>query len=130
MKPNVNELEEISGYRLESEADIYEAAQDLNNRIQIVLVSAGQSGAYLVTKEGSWRGRLDLPQTSVLNTVGCGDCLLGGFISGAMAGLEFPESLRRGLAAAAANAQSEGVAQFQRCDFERLLQQARVEARI
>lgn len=126
VKPNVAELEEITSRMLESASSLYEAAQHLNEQIELVLVSAGERGAYLVTRGGAWRGYLRLPKESIVNTVGCGDALVAGFLAGAVSGLSFAEALRRGVAAAGASALSEAAAGFKDSDFRRLLHEAAI----
>ena len=81
IKPNLEEL----GWLLDSEiasdvSSIIRAARSLCDRAQIILVSRGADGALLVTKEQAIECKVK-NQKPVINTVGCGDYLLAGFLS-------------------------------------------------
>jgi len=112
IKPNLAELEEIRSEKLDSTVSIHAAARHLNEKVGLVLVSAGKSGAYLVTREGSWWGYLLVSAEQIVNTVGCGDCLLGGFLAGTLEGLSPAQALCKGVAAASASALSRTPAEF------------------
>jgi 1-phosphofructokinase len=126
VKPNIRELEETSNQKLESEVSIYEAARRLNRHVEFALVSAGRRGAYLVTKDESLRGYLHLSSERIVNTVGCGDCLLAGFLAGVVDRLPHGDNLRSAVAAASASALSETPAGFQHSLFARLRQEVRI----
>lgn len=83
IKPNVEELSELSGRRVkDSTAALTKAAEKLLKKVEIVLVSRGRKGAIVVTKQGVWHGSCISDDQKVLSTVGCGDCLLAGFLKG------------------------------------------------
>ncbi|MBI1373444.1 MAG: hexose kinase [Phycisphaera sp.] len=112
-KPNVSELAELVGAELSSEAAATEAARELAKRVTWVLLSLGADGALLTHNDHAWRGRLDVEPTRVVNTVGCGDALLAGFVDGWIRTKGDPAaSLRRALSVAAANATSATVAGY------------------
>jgi 1-phosphofructokinase family hexose kinase len=113
VKPNRAELSEMLGLPgLIGEASIVNAARVMKNKVRWVIASMGESGAWLVGRERAWRGRLPVDADKIVNTVGCGDCLLAGVLDGFAGGREPGEALRRGLSAAAANAMDAGVARF------------------
>jgi len=126
VKPNIAELEEISDQKAEDESSIYEAARRLNRHVELVLVSAGRSGAYLVTKDASLKGDFRLPPDRIVNTVGCGDCLLAGFLGGVVAKLSHGDALRNAIAAASASALAETPAGFQHSVFRGFRQEVRI----
>ncbi len=107
VKPNADELGEVTGA---DRQHIFDGAATLAANIDRVLVSLGADGARLIGGGSAWAARLALNPNEVVNTVGCGDCLLGGFLSGLADGLDDRESLIRAVAAATANAASLGVA--------------------
>jgi len=98
VKPNREELGEIAGRPVRSEADIRQAAQALRKSIEEVVVTLGADGAYLFSRSGAWRAKPNLEPGSVLKTVGSGDALLAGFVHAQTTGLQPPECLRWGVA--------------------------------
>jgi 1-phosphofructokinase len=81
VKPNRDELAEVTGRRLDSIADVVEAAcrlRDLGARA--VLASLGAEGAVLVDDDGAIHGRT--PTVAPLSSVGAGDAMLAGFLAG------------------------------------------------
>jgi 1-phosphofructokinase family hexose kinase len=102
--PNVEELEELLGTPLkDTPAGLIRAARPLLERVQAVLISRGAKGAILLTDQGIWSGRVK-ERAKVLQTVGCGDYLLAGFLVGLNGSARFPSALRTGLKAATAHA--------------------------
>ncbi len=105
IKPNREELAELTGRPAEDEADLRRAAESLRGKVEHVLVTAGPDGAFLLGDEGAWRGRPAVDPADVVNTVGSGDSLLGGFLAEWARTGDPRSSLRTGLAAGTANAQ-------------------------
>ena len=102
--PNVEELRELLGLAVEDTAErLAEAGRRLLNRMDMVLISRGEQGALIVTKDGAWTGRGETPGR-VLSTVGCGDYLLAGFLAGIRETGDPRAALARGLKAATARA--------------------------
>lgn len=82
MTPNVGELRELLDREVpDTPAELTAACRPLLGKVGIVLISRGENGAVLVTKDGAWSGR-SVGQGTVLSTVGCGDYLLAGFLAG------------------------------------------------
>lgn len=80
--PNVEELCELLGFAVDDVPDkLVEAGRRLLNKMEMILISRGEKGALIVTKDSAWHGRCQTPGT-VLSTVGCGDWLLAGFLTG------------------------------------------------
>ena len=101
IKPNREELEELTGRRHRSLRRTVDSARGLLDRCEHVLLTLGPEGAALVTRNGSWRAR-DTRPAKVVHTVGCGDALLGGFLSAYAKGRSPGESLRRAVACGSA----------------------------
>ncbi len=112
LKPNRQELAELIGKAIPTEADLYEAALKLTDRAKIVIVTAGADGAYIVTRRARYKGHVNVHPGLVQNTVGCGDCLLAGFLDAWIEGKSLDVSLRRALGTATANAADLGIATF------------------
>jgi 1-phosphofructokinase len=104
ISPNVEELRELLGSKVgETPERLIEAGRNLLERVEVVLISRGAEGALVVTRDGAWTGRPETPG-QVLSTVGCGDYLLAGFLTGLGEGHDPPAALARGLKAATAHA--------------------------
>lgn len=81
IKPNTDELAEVTGTVIETLGAAVDAARQLiAGGAAGVLVSAGPDGALLVTAGGAWHAEAAVP--TVRSTVGAGDALLAGFIAG------------------------------------------------
>ena len=99
-KPNLRELSELVGTRLDDEASWIRASRGLVERGQaeIVALSLGHRGALLATGDGTLRAQ-PLPIVPV-SSVGAGDSFLGGMIFGLAAGFELEQAFRYAVAAA------------------------------
>ena len=98
LKPNEEELSEVTGVIPETFGDVVFAANDLRAKgVGTVLVSLGPHGAVLVDGAGALHAESEVivPRS----TVGAGDALLAGFLA---AGGEGPEALAEGVAWGAA----------------------------
>jgi len=94
--PNVAELNELLGRPIRNTAScLAQAAHELLDRVDMVLVSRGKLGVVLVTRTGAWQGRCTHSH-KVFSTVGCGDFLLAGFVQA----LQHRRPLRSALAQA------------------------------
>lgn len=121
IKPNEEELADLAGKPVRSTEELLTAATGLLDRIQYVLVTRGSGGAVLVSREGIYSGLAALEPERVRSTVGCGDALLAGFLSGFLTGRDLSEALRRGVAAGAAKATAPDVGCVPLRTYEELL---------
>ncbi len=97
IKPNLDELRELTGGRLETEAEIVGAARDLLDAgIGLVAVSLGARGAIFVTKGGAVLAVP--PEVAVRSTVGAGDAMVAGIVTARLRGLGLAECARLGTA--------------------------------
>lgn len=126
LKPNAAELAELVGRQLPTLDDQLKAARGIAQRGTAVLLSRGGQGACLVTAEGALCATLDAP-IEVVNTVGCGDTLLGAFVAAVWMDHPAPEALRQAVATAAASAMTAGTAEFDPAQAERLLGQVHID---
>lgn len=111
IKPNVLELGDIYGRRLIGLSDIRECAKDMMRRgARNVLVSMGKEGAVFWGEDGS-ELYSPAPDGTVVNTVGAGDSMVGGFLYGYIKYGNFAEALKWGSACGAATACSVGIAE-------------------
>lgn len=80
VKPNREELTELSGRPIETVGDALACAEQLLEQgVGGVLVSLGSDGAVLVTPAGSWHAEAIVAQPR--SSVGAGDALLAGFLA-------------------------------------------------
>ena len=98
VKPNRDELADLAGRDVRTEADVRAAAEALRGRAEIVVVTLGEGGACAFGPEGAWRAVPHSDPDAVVNTVGAGDGLLAGFIHAHAGGADLAECLRRGVA--------------------------------
>jgi 1-phosphofructokinase family hexose kinase len=94
IKPNVDELSEFVGQKLETHAAIVEVARRLMRQYSIgsVIVSMGKEGAIFVEGEETiWAVP---PRVEVKSTVGAGDAMVAGTVAGKIRGLTLAECAR------------------------------------
>lgn len=111
IKPNHHELAEIFGQEMDSAEKITVYAKKLKEMGAVnVLVSRGGDGAVLVDEEGivhpakAVKGKL-------VNSVGCGDSMVAGFIAGYIKSGNYKDALKLSVASSAATAFSKKLAQ-------------------
>jgi 1-phosphofructokinase len=93
VKPNIDELQHLVGQSLTSETAIEQAARQLlGSGIQLVVVSMGEQGALFVDQATTLIA-VPVPVT-VKSTVGAGDAMVAGLISGLAQGLSLPDCAR------------------------------------
>jgi 1-phosphofructokinase family hexose kinase len=103
IKPNLEELSELLDESIDNDAvKVATAARCLCDQIEVVIVSLGQQGAVAVTKDTTVYCRLKNHHHQVVNTVGCGDYLLAGYVS--VSDTEISKKLITGIKAATAKA--------------------------
>ena len=108
IKPNLFELSQIAGRELKSDTDVENAARELQKMGAVnVLVSLGEGGAILIDENGKTH-RASAPKIVPVDTVGSGDSMVAGFLSGVKNGYEY--ALKLGVAAGTATAASAGLA--------------------
>ncbi|MCG7414139.1 1-phosphofructokinase [Microbacterium aurum] len=100
IKPNEDELAELTGTALDAGRDLADAvrvaaAELVPARVGAAFVTLGAAGAVLVTASGAWHGTP--PPTRVRSTVGAGDSSLAGFLLAESAGASPEECLRSGI---------------------------------
>lgn len=87
VKPNVGELRSLLGENVaDRPVSLAKAGTRLQAKVQNVLISRGNKGAILVTKDGALTARCRSQRRKVHCTVGCGDALLAGFLHGLSSG--------------------------------------------
>ncbi|NES95100.1 MAG: 1-phosphofructokinase [Desertifilum sp. SIO1I2] len=93
IKPNIDELQELIGRSLEGESAIAHAAQELLTQgLECVVVSMGAKGAIFVEPNQALIARP--PKVEVISTVGAGDAMVSGLVTGKLRGLSLPDCAR------------------------------------
>ena len=93
VKPNVDELRQLSGQALTDEVAIEQAARQLlSGGIRLVVISMGERGAMFVDSANTLLATP--PAVMVKSTVGAGDAMVAGLIAGQARGLSLLDSAR------------------------------------
>ncbi|MBQ2274937.1 MAG: hexose kinase, partial [Clostridia bacterium] len=88
IKPNIDELCEILETEIKTQEELENGAKKLQQMgAQNVLVSLGKDGAFLLSSDGKTY-RENAAKGTPVNTVGCGDSMLAGFLAGYQKGAE------------------------------------------
>ena len=110
IKPNLHELEEVTGRALTTPEQIAEAALRLREKgAANVLVSMGKDGALLAADDGGIRS-CGIPGGELIDSTGAGDSMAAGFIAEEIFGGDRSECLRFAVACGSASAYSFGLA--------------------
>ena len=127
IKPNNHELEEMFNVKLESQNDIITYAKKLQEMGgRNILVSMGKDGAILLS-ENKEVYVSNVAKGEVINSVGAGDSMVAGFISGYLKTSSYEEALRLGAASGSATAFSSDLASK---DFiDELIKEINIERR-
>jgi len=120
IKPNNHELGEMFGVTLHTDDEIIAHAKKLQEKgAQNVLISMAGAGAILLTATGQVF-RCPAPKGTLVNSVGAGDSMVAGFITGYLENHDFAKAFYMGVATGSASAFSEKLAT--RPEVEALLQ--------
>ena len=110
IKPNNHELGEIFGVTLSTDDEIAEYAKKLQEKgARNVLVSMAGDGALLLTEDGQIM-RHAAPKGKVKNSVGAGDSMVAGFITGYSQSGNMNDAFLMGLCTGSASAFSDNLA--------------------
>jgi 1-phosphofructokinase len=93
IKPNIEELQELVGRNLAGHGDIVAAAKQLIDQgIGLVAVSMGPDGALFVERDAAVLAVP--PNITVKSTVGAGDAMVAGIVTGTLRGLDLADRAR------------------------------------
>lgn len=110
IKPNKKELEEIFEKQIDTNEEIVVYARKLQEMgAENVLISMDKDGAILITKDKKILYS-KAPKGNVINSVGSGDSMVAGFITGYKIYNDYEKALRVGIAAGSASAFSKNLA--------------------
>lgn len=104
IKPNIDELEEYFARPVTESADIVQCARHLQHSgARNVLISRGSEGSVFLAEDGqAFIG--NCPGGPIVNTVGCGDSMVAGFLAGYVRTSDARDAYRLSIAAGCAKA--------------------------
>lgn len=112
IKPNHHELGDIFNVKIDSDEDIIKYAKALQEQGAVnVLVSMAKDGAMLID-ENSNVHKIENAPGKVVNSVGCGDSMVAGFVAGYIDKNDYDYALRLGAACGNATAFSKELALY------------------
>ena len=110
IKPNHHELGDLFNVKITNqEESVYYAKRLREMGARNVLISMAGDGAVFVTEEDKVL-KSQAPKGKVVNSVGAGDSMVGGFIAGYLNNNSFEEAFKMSVATGSASAFSEGLA--------------------
>lgn len=113
VKPNIHELEELFGEKIDSIEEVAVHARKLQTLgAQNVIVSMGKDGALLLTQDNHMFTR-SVPKGKLINSVGSGDSMVAGFISKYIDTKDFELAFKWAVASGSATAFSNDLASNQ-----------------
>ncbi len=135
IKPNLIELNQILNGSLAIKQDFtinYEdivkisklAKNLLNNELEIILITLGEKGAILVKNNIILYGFIEI--RGAIDTVGCGDAFLAGFIYNYFQEKSFLDCFKLALACGTANALTPGPGILKKKDVDMLLSKTKI----
>ena len=126
IKPNLREMEATLGIELRTMRAIRDAALlFIRLGVQHYVVSMGAMGAMYISAEKTLFAPALRVETK--STVGAGDAMIGGMLLGYEVEKDMAKAFRYGIAAGAASVMTEGTQLIVRSDFEKLLDQVRIQ---
>ena len=110
IKPNHHELGDLFNVKLNGKEEVIEYAKKLKEMgAENVIISMAGDGAILINSNGEVTIS-NVPKGVVKNSVGAGDSMVGGFITGYVNSGNVEEAFKLGVATGSASAFSEGLA--------------------
>ena len=126
VKPNKDEIEMLFQTKIEKQSDVIDYAKKIHEMgIPYVVISLGGDGAILVCKEGVYHGKP--PKVEAVNTVGCGDSMVGAFAVALSCFYSPEEALKYAVATATAAALSPNTGDFEKEIQETILKQVKID---
>jgi len=127
IKPNIGELCKMLNIEWLDKHEVADAAQQalLDGYAEMMAVSMGPEGAWLVTKEERYFA--PAPKVEKRSTVGAGNSMVAGMVHMLQQQRSLQEVIAFGVACGSAATMNDGTQLFNKADAERLYQQIKVE---
>ena len=95
IKPNIDELQELLGKRLDTRNAVAAAARQIVSAgVKLVVVSMGAQGALAIHEQGGWHSQP--PPVQMGSSVGAGDAMVAGLVTGFLRRQPLEDCLRMG----------------------------------
>jgi 6-phosphofructokinase 2 len=122
IKPNMRELRDLAGREIEKENQIEKVAKQIlaNNQCEVVVVSLGAGGAFLVSEDLT--EHLRSPTVPIRSKVGAGDSMVAGIVLSLSQGKSLVKSVQFGVAAGAAAVMTPGTELCRKEDTEQIFE--------
>lgn len=129
LKSNEHEAEELMGNSIHNEKDIMHAAQWIQTQYQIpyIILSLGSRGLAAIGENKYYRLRVNMDAEKIIDSVGCGDAVAGGFLYAWLHQKNEDELFAYAIATATAAAIVLGPGTIKPSDVEELLKQVECE---
>lgn len=127
IKPNIDEIRMLLNEDVDpaNHDSLMKAADKLHQRgIRCVVISLGSEGSVMSSPEGCFS--VKVPKIDAVNTVGCGDAMIGGFAAGLSRGLPLPECLKLASGISTASAMVSETGAYRPEDFEKIVEEIRI----
>ncbi len=120
LKPNLGELSNLVGVETLDNDLVDDAAKELiaKGKCEVVVVSMGAQGAYLVTK--NLVELIAAPVVKKLSTVGAGDSMVAGMVYALSQNWPLKDVVKMGVACGSATTMNPGTALFKKEDVDKL----------
>ena len=129
IKPNQEEISAYCGTPVENMEDALEKGKELASLgIENVMISMGEQGALLITKEQAFHAQA--PCVQVVSTIGAGDSAIAGFLIATARGGDKEICLATAVAFGTAACQTQGTRPPEREAVQKLLPQVQVTKRM
>ncbi|WP_183776100.1 1-phosphofructokinase family hexose kinase [Phenylobacterium haematophilum] len=127
VKPNLRELQDLTGATLDDQASLLRACRELisPNGAEVVALTLGSDGAMLVTADRAWRAPA-LP-VRVASTVGAGDSFLGAMVWALASESGLEAAFRHAMAGGAAALLAPGTGLAHAVDVRQLVDQVTIQ---
>ena len=127
IKPNIHELEQLTGKKLETVQAVRNAAYKfISKGVSIVAVSLGDKGALITNGDESFFA--PSINIDIKTTVGAGDAMVAGLVCGCMGEYDLIDILRMGVACATARCCTEPGKTLDKTVYKALLNMVQLEA--
>jgi len=128
IKPNRDEAQELLGKRIQTGAQMVQAALDLTRLgPEHAVLSLGAQGALFAVRRPQAVWRAFSPRIRVQSAVGAGDSLVAGFLVGCLRGLSLPDAFQLGVATGTATAVTPGTELCRIADVRSLRPRVRIQ---
>ncbi|HET7658340.1 MAG TPA: 1-phosphofructokinase [Bacillales bacterium] len=128
IKPNLEELQELTGENLSTTEEVIQAARKLTETgINTVAVTLGAKGLIVARQDEVWQ--VTVPKVDVKSPVGAGDSVVAGFLHGFYHQHAFTDTIRFAAACGVAAVMKEGTAHPELMDIEPLIPKIHIENR-